>query len=131
MATWMVRLKGDFHFENGFGEFKYQAQSAREGKAGSRSTLELREANNDNPAAIFELDSVFGYRINPNATITVWRRNPAAGDECFVTNLTVNFVKPGKLGELDTWDLWERENDPNGPIGRFLAIWVSEIWRAA
>jgi hypothetical protein len=132
MTIWGIRFKGQFHFQGGFGTAQYRANSVREGRAGSRAVLELMESNNTNPRAILDLEAVFGYRLNPDSTITVWRRDPTVPDgECYVFDLVTNFIKPGKLGQIETWDLWERENDPNGPTGRFIGLWVSEVWRAA
>ena len=132
MPAWTFRLKGQFHFVGGFPYADYRGQSVRGGVVNGRPVVELMESNYDLPRATFELDSIFGFIVSPGSTIRVWRRNPTAVGECAIDGLIANFARPGTLSkDIETWDLLQRENDPNGPLGRVLAQWVSEVSRGA
>ncbi|HLN51559.1 MAG TPA: hypothetical protein VK455_05845 [Thermoplasmata archaeon] len=129
MPTWTFRLKGQFHRDGGFIAADYQGQSVRAGTANGRPVIEVVESNYDVPRATFELDSIFGFMVGGASVIRVWRRDPGSVGECVLTDVVSNFADPGKLGGVETWDLQLRRNDPNGPQGRMLARWVSEVAR--
>jgi len=129
MAKWTFRLKGQPHLDSGFPHADYTGQSVRIGKANGRPVLQVMESNYDLPKAVFELDAVFGFLIQPSSVVRVWRRNPNSTGECSSPGFDANFADPGKLGSVETWDLVDRRDDPVGPRGRFLAQWVSEVSR--
>ncbi|MCI4317030.1 MAG: hypothetical protein L3J96_00695 [Thermoplasmata archaeon] len=129
MPTYRFRVKGQSSKIYPTEYMDLQAHDVRVRAVDDLNTIQVMEANNDNPKAVFFVSSVFGYAHLDGSTIRVWLRDPNSTGETVIP-VEGTFVAPGKLGRLPTFDLLQREGDPAGPLGQMLRDWVVDYVRA-
>jgi hypothetical protein len=127
MTEWMFRVKGQPYLSGGLASAQYHAQIVKDGSANGKPVVELYRTGHPAPSVTFAPDAIFGYIVEVEGQIIkVWRRDPTQVGESELRVPVGLFIKPGKLGSLDTWDIFDRDNDPGSIVGRILADWVSE-----
>ncbi len=129
MTKWWFRLRGQYSKADAFPHFDYFATDVTSSTVDGRPVVELRMAGQSQPVATFEIEAIFGYLKAGGSTIRVWCRDATSSGECMHSDFVANFVERGKLGEIDTWDAWQNIGDHDGPLGRMVARWVSEVRR--